>query len=204
MTKRHQKTTTQPQQQEDILLQETAADNRRRALKTALATGVVLSSTQWLKPVINAVVLPAHAQTSDVSPTECVQPSLVIQGLSLTCGNSPATDIRTVYRLEGTACPVSLTSAVSSLVLADPTAHLEVFVRVNLSGVRIQVFSLGQSLSTVSVLDNSGGSCGSSVLNGAVISHTLVAPDGTSFQVDGAVSFSGATITLDDITLTPI
>jgi uncharacterized surface protein with fasciclin (FAS1) repeats len=41
--------------------------NRRGFLKTGgVATGaVVLSQTEWAKPVINSVVLPAHAQTSD-------------------------------------------------------------------------------------------------------------------------------------------
>jgi len=44
-------------------------EKRRKVLKTAsLASGVVATSSQWHKPVLNAVFLPAHAQTSDVTP----------------------------------------------------------------------------------------------------------------------------------------
>ena len=61
--KERQNKLIQPQQ-EGMLVRETITDNRRRILKASLASGVVLSSTQWAKPIVNAVMLPAHAQTS--------------------------------------------------------------------------------------------------------------------------------------------
>lgn len=67
MTKKYLKKNNQPQQQ-NISVHETAAEDRRRVLKASVAAGVVLSSTQWAKPIVNAVMLPAHAQTSEVCP----------------------------------------------------------------------------------------------------------------------------------------
>lgn len=41
------------------------SSERRRLLKTLTAGGAVATVTTWHKPIIDAVVLPAHAQTSD-------------------------------------------------------------------------------------------------------------------------------------------
>lgn len=55
----------EPQDKENILSPKPVIEDRRLVLKASLATGTILSSAQWAKPIINAVVLPAHAQTSD-------------------------------------------------------------------------------------------------------------------------------------------
>ncbi len=60
----------------DISFSKTAKEGdlsaRRQAIKLMMATGGVVTaaatSDKWLKPVVNSVVLPAHAQTSVFSP----------------------------------------------------------------------------------------------------------------------------------------
>ena len=50
--------------------QSASAENnsRRKVLKSTLAGGVVITTTikseEWVKPVVNSVIIPAHAQTS--------------------------------------------------------------------------------------------------------------------------------------------
>ena len=68
-------------QQENNATDKQFSNNRRRIFKASLATGVVLSSPQWSKPLINAVVLPAHAQTSGVLPT-CSSPTVSFSATS--------------------------------------------------------------------------------------------------------------------------
>ena len=53
-------------QSENNATEKQFSNNRRRVFKASLATGAVLSSSQWSKPLINAIVLPAHAQTSNM------------------------------------------------------------------------------------------------------------------------------------------
>lgn len=55
--------------EKEVLTQNESTDtNRRKALKLAagggLVSGAALTSNTWTKPVVNAVLLPAHAQTS--------------------------------------------------------------------------------------------------------------------------------------------
>lgn len=54
--------------EEEVLSEKEIA--RRKMLKRAvLGTGVVASSPVWLAPVVNTVILPAHAQASSFSST---------------------------------------------------------------------------------------------------------------------------------------
>ncbi|MBX2847957.1 MAG: fasciclin domain-containing protein [Acidiferrobacterales bacterium] len=46
--------------------------NRRKLLKTATSTAAIaaVASTDWAKPLVNSIVLPAHAQTSTQTITQ--------------------------------------------------------------------------------------------------------------------------------------
>ena len=56
--------------------QSSSAENnsRRKVLKSTLAGGVVITTTikseEWVKPVVNSVIIPAHAQTSVTTTME--------------------------------------------------------------------------------------------------------------------------------------
>ncbi len=48
---------------------------RRKMLrKAALGTGAAITAPVWVKPVVNTVVLPAHAQTSSPPATSTIAP----------------------------------------------------------------------------------------------------------------------------------
>jgi hypothetical protein len=42
--------------------------DRRAALKKLLAAGGVVTASHWSKPVVDAVILPAHAQSTVFAP----------------------------------------------------------------------------------------------------------------------------------------
>jgi hypothetical protein len=39
-------------------------EKRRRLLKGTVATGAIITADKWTKPVVDQVILPAHAQSS--------------------------------------------------------------------------------------------------------------------------------------------
>ncbi len=61
---------------------------RRRTLRTILAGGVLVSGSQavprtWTKPMVDSIVLPVHAQTTeeDIKPIDCTTPDDIHCGL---------------------------------------------------------------------------------------------------------------------------
>ena len=66
---------------------------RRKLLNVVLGTGIVASSPAWVRPVVNTVILPAHAQAS-VFPTTssfAFTPPFVTTQPPLVTTNAPAT-----------------------------------------------------------------------------------------------------------------
>ncbi|MFW2439416.1 MAG: hypothetical protein ACN4GR_08600 [Arenicellales bacterium] len=70
---------------------------RRRLLKTIAGGGAISSvaallPTSWVKPVINSVTLPAHAQTSPITPPTTYA-LVVLSGPAIRRTGTPATNI---------------------------------------------------------------------------------------------------------------
>lgn len=53
-------------------------ETRRRALKGVVAGGAVFGGSLWMKPVIESVVIPDHAQTSPRRSATTVAPTTTI------------------------------------------------------------------------------------------------------------------------------
>lgn len=78
---------------------------RRRAVKTGLAAGVtsLLLPGEWSRPIVQAILLPAHAQTSP--PTEPEPCELILEGCTAQCQDTATSETRyTLAREDG--CPV--------------------------------------------------------------------------------------------------
>jgi len=87
-----------------------AAAGRRRLLRAVAGSGVAvlggLLTTRWHKPVIESVILPAHAAVSPVTPVSCP----VTMVASVTPGTSSAAYGASVL-LSGTGGPILLAQA---------------------------------------------------------------------------------------------
>ena len=73
--------------EESIASQDTENPTRRKLIKSAVAGGVVVTAaelmpTNWTKPVIQSVVLPAHATTTMLTYTVTVTNNTMAQGLT--------------------------------------------------------------------------------------------------------------------------
>lgn len=73
---------------------ESVLESRRQSVKKilgagGLAAGGHLASGEWVKPIVNAVLLPAHAQTSEISVDSLEDPCSV----SVVCVGSHLLDI---------------------------------------------------------------------------------------------------------------
>lgn len=85
----------------------------RRRLLAALGGGAVLAAAErtlphsWTRPVVNHVLLPAHAQLSEAGG-ECDLP-LTIGDAALSCGAPPTTTVLTFYIDDGGDCPAVAT-----------------------------------------------------------------------------------------------
>jgi len=95
--------------------QTTTNEKRRKVLKTAgVAGGVVATGAHWHKPILDAVLLPAHAQTSMAPPPA---PTATV----LTGGSSTAAPI--THTSENNSVESIASRVMNSLI---PEAHAEV------------------------------------------------------------------------------
>jgi len=94
--------------------------HRRVLLKSAVFSGVSLSvlPRSWTKPVVNSVLLPAHAQTSDVPDPALVCPVVTFGSGTFSAGSAPGTCGLSFQFLSGDAgVPVDIISITNSVLV---------------------------------------------------------------------------------------
>lgn len=103
-------------------------DKIKRKLLMALATGGGAAATppRWTQPVVQSVILPAHAQTSEAVAAGCSP--LTLPDIEVSCATDPDPGEQSIFVVEESAdeCPVLATRSSTE---QDPTATLLVLSR---------------------------------------------------------------------------
>jgi hypothetical protein len=170
---------------------------RRRAIGRLLLGGaaVVALPGHWVRPVVESVILPAHAQATGCS-------TLVISGNTVGCAN-PSSGEFTYFQVDDTGpCPLLLSSTtestypllVSELILVpDPDA--EGF------GVRVMgtsTYWIIENCSTTPSFTSGSAPVPSS------FSSSFLALSGATWNISFTVTGGLAGITYSDIVLSPV
>lgn len=183
-------------------------NQRRKVLKSF---GISVPAV-WTATVVQTVLLPVHAQTSqqDAASSSEGCSALIIPGLTVSCpvGDGSGTTVnRTDYRIDDSgSCPVLNQTTGSETPDSDDV--FQVYVRTcescnneNSSEVRIELLTNGPTRTYVMRCDASDGSLTNSNLDFESSSGVTYEADIT---VTGTIDGDGNFLTLSDITLTPI
>jgi len=165
-------------------------------------TGAALVASQlpseWTKPLINSVILPAHAQTS-------VQASIVLEGFSRSLGfcegssgnlPSPDGDSFSINDADVTA-PFFVPGADISIETLDELNSIFFFVDVGNANIPDLIISS----------DNQDDLCAgphSARGGGSFSARVTGIVNGTNYNATGTLSANGVTGTLSDIIFTPV
>ena len=181
---------------------------RRRKLISGLTVGIAGASqlpTQWTKPVVNSVLLPAHAQTSvtttagptttpgpgTTTTTPCPLTQLTIPGGSVSCQSSEnrTETFGIIFAANGCAVDVGSGNDVSIRFFSNPAGNA--FIAVTVAGTEIRA-----NTNCVNFPPNPRTESGS---------PTFTASDGSTWQADVSITRdTGGNVTLDTITLTKL
>ncbi len=93
------------------------ADNKRKTLKTLLGIGAVSAlPTSWKKPIVEMVVLPAHAETSPIEPEPEPTPVCSDANLSVSSSGPVITESTSGLATEITAVNLALVNVSYTVV----------------------------------------------------------------------------------------
>lgn len=172
----------------------------RRRLLAALGSGAVLAAAErtlphyWTRPVVNHVLLPAHAQLSEAGG-ECDLP-LTIGDSALSCGAPPATTVLTFYIDDGGDCPavatgqpVPVADAIRIIATSDGTTFVSMAMEA----------SPPSQPSITQVCDSAP-----SPPQEFDLSLAAAATSGAPWQVSFILSRDATTVYVSDIELAPI
>lgn len=177
--------------------------NQRRKVLKSLGISV---PAVWTATVVETVLLPVHAQTSQqeaASGSEGCSP-LFIPGMTVSCpvpGGSGTTINWTTYRIDDSgSCPVVLSETNGSEFPGG--SYLQVYVRTreSESDLYIELRTDGPSRTYSMDCD---GTTPSEVLSDLDFESSSDVTYDADFTVTGTIDGGGNSLTLSDITLTP-
>ncbi|MDZ7842412.1 MAG: hypothetical protein U5R46_16560 [Gammaproteobacteria bacterium] len=175
--------------------------------RRTLLKGIGLSlPAVWGTPVVQSVVLPAHAQTSTDNPTSEINssgcPDLIIPGTSISCPVMVSGSVGTQFRVdENGECPI-VTEAID-FELTPPEDVLQVEVEQNGSsffnnvGISVRTNDERASRNTTDcgLTPNSMGT--------SPYTFNFQGSSGNPWQAEFTLSIANSTVSLSDILLTP-
>lgn len=180
--------------------------NQRRKVLKGLGVSV---PAVWTATVVQTVSLPVHAQTSQQETTSGCS-ALAIPGTTVSCPvatGSGITNSYTDYRIDDSgSCPVLSQTTASEFPDSDDVLQVRVFTcesctTLDDSRVLIQVRTNGPFRSL-------GVACGATATTTQSGPLTFESSSGVTYQADftitGTIDAEGNSVTVSDITLTPI
>lgn len=165
--------------------------NRRRLL-FGITIGASQLPVKWTKPVINSIILPAHAMCSS-------RVDLRIPGRAFDCGS--ATETISFEIIDSDICAPTFTTGTSNIEAANR------IILFNESATDSQrVFVNGPAGEVIqSVLSTPGSVCPGTVINaGGAFSLEVQGSSGALFRATGTITAAGTGTTVTAIQLTPI
>ncbi len=193
---------------------------RRAALKTIVAStsivyGAAILPVKWITPIINTVIIPAHAQTSQ---TTTPNPPLTTTNSPPTTTCAPAIlefDPQVSIPCEYIGYSKHLTIAIDDSypctpkVILDITSSpsLEILAKQEITNAmvttRILVFDAPHIIAQFDYQTDQAGTCRQPDNPTVSYSDTWVGISGTVYTVSGSISYSDGVITMSELTFTP-
>ncbi len=168
----------------------------RRQVLLGLTAGIVgafqLPAT-WTKPVIESVILPAHAQT-----TTCARPELLIPGRTFSCRSPTETISFDIIDMD--ICAPTYTTGTTNVEAAN---RITIYYESSTDAER--VFVSGSAGEVASAVVSTGGVCpGTVIISGGAFSFQMQGSSGLLFEATGRITAAPASITVSTIQLVPV
>ena len=182
-------------------------ESRRKLLKSiAAGSGAIVAGKSlpenWKRPVVDSVILPAHAQTSPpTSPPTCTLPQ-TIPPQTANCA-TPATANFYTIRSANSPCEFEVTFIGSGTPPSSPYVRIDLEAGGGFTGIGITSFALND---VVKGTRDVFLECSNPTNNGST-SFPLTAFDetGKAFQLNGQwiVDVNGPSVSMSELTITP-
>jgi hypothetical protein len=187
-------------------------ESRRKLLKSiAAGSGAIVAGKSlpenWKRPVVDSVMLPAHAQTSPPTsppptspPPTCTLPQ-TIPSASVDCSQGVGFNEFRYYAIRTANAPCGFQVIASSTPLPEP--YIEIVIRVD-GQIGADIFIASND----SVTDDFAGGT-SSCPDGTtsdVLPLPIAAYDETSaeYTVTGTITATAGTVSMSQLTITPV